>query len=607
MRDSNSRSHMMKAGRPAIAIILIVLWALCEAGGITAHPAEIYKSLLKTVINVSVSHSPNNQRLSLQYAVAAISKAAGVPYQLNRSCMLTDGAAALFIAPVNVKDTPAEKALQDLLAPHGLSFRVDEAGLYLVKTSSPPSNESPEDYAVVKRIGSAMVLRELPANLPQPKMELSPAERRENFEGLWEAIDQTYSFFEHKDIDWAEVRARYRPRIEGVSSGQAYYDLLAQFVRELRDAHSWLCNYQADAGSPQFSPPLAVRHIGQQAVVTAVAGELAVAEDSLRPGAVILEVDGLTAAERIEELRRVLRASSERNLQELACRRLLDGPQDSEVVVAFSPPRSDRRTEVRCQRTQWSGQDWFRTDFPVTKTAHTWYGIHPSGIGYIRLLSFRGREEIAEEFDRALESLKETPALILDIRDNPGGYGTAHSRIVGRFIRSRRKVALSYIKNGPGHRDFRMVEGYCEPTGPWQYMKPVALLVDAMTGSAADLFACYMISTGRPVTLGSTTHGNLTGVAVHVMLPCGLIVRVSNGYVCDVNGRIIEGNGNVPQVEVTPTRSDVIAGRDTVLEHAVEELKTRIRAGAAHVVSPACSSEHSNAAAVFAPSATIGG
>ncbi|MBM4028502.1 MAG: hypothetical protein FJ280_24375 [Planctomycetes bacterium] len=167
--------------------------------------------------------------------------------------------------------------------------------------------------------------------------------------------------------------------------------------------------------------------------------------------------------------------------------------------------------------------------------------------------------------------------MILDIRDNRGGYGTAHNRIVGRFLPSRRKVAVSYVKSGPGHHEFRTTEVYCEPAGPWQYTKPVTLLLNAMTGSAADLFACYMISTGRPVTIGSTTHGNLTGVGLYVLLSCGLIVRVSHGYVCDANGRIIEGNGNMPQIEVAPTLSDVREERDTVLERAVAELKTRVR------------------------------
>jgi C-terminal processing protease CtpA/Prc len=71
------------------------------------------------------------------------------------------------------------------------------------------------------------------------------------------------------------------------------------------------------------------------------------------------------------------------------------------------------------------------------------------------------------------------------------------------------------------------------------------------------------------VTVGSTTHGNLSGVAAYAVLPCGLVVRISNGYICDAGGKPIEGNGNAPDVIVAPTISDFLAGRDPVLEKAV--------------------------------------
>ena len=44
-----------------------------------------------------------------------------------------------------------------------------------------------------------------------------------------------------------------------------------------------------------------------------------------------------------------------------------------------------------------------------------------------------GREEIADEFDRALEKLKDTPGLIIDVRDNDGGSGVPQPRIIGRL------------------------------------------------------------------------------------------------------------------------------------------------------------------------------
>jgi len=145
------------------------------------------------------------------------------------------------------------------------------------------------------------------------------------------------------------------------------------------------------------------------------------------------------------------------------------------------------------------------------------------------------------------------------------------------LLQQRALVSISYHKNGPGHKDLQRLEEHLEPSGPWQYTGPVALLVNGVTGSAADLFACWLRSAGRVATIGSATHGNLSGVAAFAVLPCGLVVRISNGYVCDANDRPIEGHGNEPDVTVNPTITDALNGNDPVLEKAVLLLRTKVR------------------------------
>jgi carboxyl-terminal processing protease len=196
-------------------------------------------------------------------------------------------------------------------------------------------------------------------------------------------------------------------------------------------------------------------------------------------------------------------------------------------------------------------------------------------LGYIRITSFEAHEEVAPEFDQALEALRAAPGLILDIRDNPGGFNQDH--IVGRLLQRPALCSISFIKNGARHGDLKRHEDILEPTGPWQYGGPIALLVNEGTGSAADLFACELRSAKRVVTVGSTTHGNLSGVAAYAVLPCGLIVRISNGYMCDATGKPIEGVGNEPDVPVSPSIGDFLAGRDPVLERAAALLGEKLR------------------------------
>jgi tricorn protease len=101
----------------------------------------------------------------------------------------------------------------------------------------------------------------------------------------------------------------------------------------------------------------------------------------------------------------------------------------------------------------------------------------------------------------------------------------------------------------------------------------VALLVNEDTGSASDLFACELRSARRVTTVGTTTHGNLSGVGTTVTLPCGLTARISNGYICDARNRPVEATGNVPDVVVEPGILDILNGRDPVLQRAVDVLQ----------------------------------
>jgi len=425
--------------------------------------------------------------------------------------------------------------------------------------------------SVVERIGKGLVTRDRPPDNISPKMNLSKAEHLENFDILWEAIDRNYSFFEHKQIDWRTRRELYRPKIEAASTTEEFYRILYEFVRELKDFHSWLCNYSEGLTSPRFAPAVSTRLIEAKAVIVKVAEDSEAHKAGLRPGAVITEIHGMSIEKRIEEMQPQIRVySSGRAFLENAHRSILDGARGSNVTVKFLPPGATVPRTAVLTRGQWRVEEPDEPKFTVSKKKFIWYGAHPSGYGYIRILSFDGRMEIADEFDHALEHLKDTPALIIDIRENTGGFGTAPPRIVGRFIKHKTKVAVSYKKSGPGHKDFTKRDTYFVPSGNWQYTKPIALITNAITGSAADLFACYMIGTGRPITVGTTTGGNLTGVGVYVVLPCNLVVR---GYVCDVSGKIIEGNGNLPQIHSEQIIDDVINSTDSVLDCAVQALQ----------------------------------
>jgi carboxyl-terminal processing protease len=387
---------------------------------------------------------------------------------------------------------------------------------------------------------------------------LSAEERLRNFQSLWSLVDANYADFDLKSIDWTAVGVRYLNRLSSVAGDDDFYLMMFQFVNELKDTHSWLNNYKPPLLSTARDMPTDL--FADRPYV--IAGDKA--------GWEVLAVDGMSFPERVEWMRPYLHASSsERRFRREAARALLAGKTPDPVSVTLRSPQGEAQTLTLKRGGRSIPFVAPHLSIALTSQQFVDFGRYPSGLGYIRIRSFNGREEIAKEFDRALDALRDTRGLILDVRDNPGGFG--HDEIVGRFLNKTTFVGYSHTKSGPKHNQLEKQKNFIEPRG-WKYQEPVALLVNDGTGSAADLFTRDMHAAPHVTIIGTTTHGNLSGEAVYAVLPCGLVVRISNGYLSDTKDRSIEVNGNVPDITVEPSIDDCLAGRDPVLDRASEFL-----------------------------------
>ena len=105
-------------------------------------------------------------------------------------------------------------------------------------------------------------------------------------------------------------------------------------------------------------------------------------------------------------------------------------------------------------------------------------------IGYIRLHNSLGDTNLIAAFDSALDSLKSTKGLILDMRDTPSGGNTTVARaIMGRFI----DQTMSYQRHSvpAEERAYGVKRSWIEeasPRGSFCYSAPVVVLVDHWTG-----------------------------------------------------------------------------------------------------------------------------
>lgn len=204
------------------------------------------------------------------------------------------------------------------------------------------------------------------------------------------------------------------------------------------------------------------------------------------------------------------------------------------------------------------------------------YGfIRGTGIGYIRISSFSGGIPGAGNIDIVLNRFALSPGLIVDVRDNGGGELTAAQEMAERFIDRPTVGAYLCHKTGPGHNDFTEPRPmtFTPPAGHILWTeRPVMLLTNRSTFSAANFFAAFMRTLPNVTQVGATTGGG-GGIPFSSSLPCGWTVRFSACPVLDPRGELTEDGVAPDEPNRVSFSLDASAeGRDPILDHALRLL-----------------------------------
>ena len=212
---------------------------------------------------------------------------------------------------------------------------------------------------------------------------------------------------------------------------------------------------------------------------------------------------------------------------------------------------------------------------PDMKTidAHFHYGILPGNIGYIHFNEFGMPLSFYKmQLDKIIDALKDTKALVMDIRDHAGGDDVVSRYVAGRFASSRQLYMTVRKRNGPHMDDFSSpASWYVQPEGN-TYTKPMALLTTRWTASAAETFTWAMNTQSHVIQMGDRTAGGFSDVTARELLN-GWLYFISVGDYRDAHNRSCEGSGITPQKYIVNTAQDIADGKDNVLENAIQLLE----------------------------------
>src|SRR5437868_168868 len=165
-------------------------------------------------------------------------------------------------------------------------------------------------------------------------------------------------------------------------------------------------------------------------------------------------------------------------------------------------------------------------------------------IGYIRLIQFN--EPTADELSKAIDDLQKQgmQALILDLRNNPGGLLNSAVDVCGQFLPPNTKVVSTQGRVASQQRDYSTSGASKERPN-----FPMAVLVNEGSASGAEIVSGALKDLHRAILVGETTFGK--GSVQNVMqLPDGSAVRFTTAKYYTPGKQVIHGNGVAPNIRV---------------------------------------------------------
>ena len=376
---------------------------------------------------------------------------------------------------------------------------------------------------------------------------------------FWNVIDIFFPYKHLLDRPWAETLAEFIPRLMKAGDATAYALEIMELVTNIRDTHGFSNNPGFRKYLGTHLPALEVKWVEGRTVVTHVGDGPDGKAPDIRVGDIVLAVDGEDIAARRERLGRFFAASTPQALSWRVHQMLLAGAEKSAARLRLEDAKGGIR-EIDVPRTL----SYYRHErtTPV-------YRVLPEGFGYMDLARLT-----VPEVDAAFEAVKDAPAIIMDMRGYP--KGTAWSigpRLAEKEVpvaKFRRPEPHAVLVDWPSSCAFDQTTA---PAGPWRYKGRIVVLINEEAISQAEHTCLFLEAAAGATFVGTPTNG-ANGDVTATVLPGGITVNFTGHDVRHADGRELQRVGIQPDVRVAPTVAGLRAGRDEVLEKAVECLRT---------------------------------
>jgi len=404
----------------------------------------------------------------------------------------------------------------------------------------------------------------------------------QSFETVWRTINDKHIDPTFGGLDWSEVHDRYQPQIAAAKNEEEFFLLINKMLFDLNISHTAVVPPD-DLGqigsilSAEGSIGIDVRMIGDNAVITSVKSGSVGDQAGLQSGYIIKSINGIDI-EKITDLKYIddiklqdieqkksvdwnilVPPYNERNRKKNITGAILEkiyGPPDTSVSIEYVDEKGDSYLKkiVRAQR---KGKMQFDDALPPFFVEFE-SKILENNIGYVRFNAFM--PPVHNKFKKTIKSMQDTTALIIDIRGNHGGFFDIRKAVAETLVKDR---VLFWRYQG---RD-KIREAYLEPADN-VYEGPVLVIIDHLSVSSAEEFSGGLKAIKRATIVGERTPGVVV-TANFEKLPNGATFMYPNAWTITADGTVLEGHGVIPDIEICLARDELLQGKDSQLEAAI--------------------------------------
>jgi carboxyl-terminal processing protease len=360
-----------------------------------------------------------------------------------------------------------------------------------------------------------------------------------------------------KDFHGLNLDDRFKQaeaRVKAATTRDQLMLIVAQSLLDLNDSHTF---FVPPSRAAKVEYGWLMQMVGDECYVSAVKPKSDAEAKGLKPGDRIISLDGATPTRTIfwKMLYRYYGLMPSRIVKMIVQSPDDSGPRQLEIAS---------KVQQRAAVTNW-GELFMRYLSEEWDIEHDRFFESGSDLLIWKMPTFAVSKE---HIDDIMGKARNFKTLVIDLRDNGGGYVETLDRLTSHFF--DREVKIGDMKS---RKETKPELAKKRSGGP--FTGRLIVLVDSSSASASELFARVMQLQKRGTVLGDKTagavmtseyHGHQTGVGN--VLYFGASVTIADLIMTD--GKSLEKTGVVPDELVLPTGADLAAGRDPGLARAAE-------------------------------------